>query len=174
MTHEIELKGKKTTLMSHILTSNIGVGSVEETKHTDESGKWFLLVQKSLVTRVHNFVDTTLISLFNEHIPSELHHSTIITPGRVYVSTTSFLGLYADVLNKKIEPTNPQEDNQIKPSLAPECYWKHPAPALSMEDFPIITSKKQGTDTTTATSTLTPAPTHNELQALKNRITAKN
>eukprot|EP00957_Ditylum_brightwellii_P023952 1806358-Ditylum_brightwellii.AAC.1 len=48
MTHEIELKGKKTTLITHILMSGIGVNSVEETNHTNESGKWFLLVQKSL------------------------------------------------------------------------------------------------------------------------------
>eukprot|EP00957_Ditylum_brightwellii_P139620 10641374-Ditylum_brightwellii.AAC.1 len=72
-----------------------------------------------------------------------------------------------------MEPTKPQEDNQIKPSLASECYRKCPAPALSMKDFPIITRKKQETDITTVTSTLTPAPTHNELQALEDRITAK-
>eukprot|EP00957_Ditylum_brightwellii_P122561 9346343-Ditylum_brightwellii.AAC.1 len=39
MIHKIELKGKKTTLMSHILMSDIGVDSVEETNHTAESGK---------------------------------------------------------------------------------------------------------------------------------------
>eukprot|EP00957_Ditylum_brightwellii_P052934 4013744-Ditylum_brightwellii.AAC.1 len=72
-----------------------------------------------------------------------------------------------------MEPINPQEDNQIKPSLAPECYRKHLVPALSMEDFPTITSKKQETDTSKATSTLTPVPTHDELQALEDRLTAK-
>eukprot|EP00957_Ditylum_brightwellii_P033138 2511789-Ditylum_brightwellii.AAC.1 len=72
-----------------------------------------------------------------------------------------------------MKPINPQEDNHIKPSLAPERYWKHPAPALPMEDFPTITSKKQETDTTTATSTLTPVPTRDELQALEDRLTKK-
>eukprot|EP00957_Ditylum_brightwellii_P114322 8716743-Ditylum_brightwellii.AAC.1 len=115
MTHDIELKGKKITLMSSILTSSIGVDSVEETNHTNESEKWFLLEQKSLVTRVHNFVGMALIRLFNEHIPAELQHPTIITPCRACASAKAFLGLYANVLKKKMEPTNPQEDNQIKP-----------------------------------------------------------
>eukprot|EP00957_Ditylum_brightwellii_P104907 7995822-Ditylum_brightwellii.AAC.1 len=41
LTQCITVKGEETTLMSYLMTSELGLESIEETNHMEEHGKWF-------------------------------------------------------------------------------------------------------------------------------------
>eukprot|EP00957_Ditylum_brightwellii_P032201 2441396-Ditylum_brightwellii.AAC.1 len=86
------------TLMQYLLSGNFSIESIKETNHTEEHGKWFILYQKKNANKVHHFVDNMLEQIFDNFVYDRNYYPKIYTPERARVSTTSFIGLYADAL----------------------------------------------------------------------------
>eukprot|EP00957_Ditylum_brightwellii_P031836 2413740-Ditylum_brightwellii.AAC.1 len=114
LTQEITVDGEETTLMTYLLTSNLGLESVEETNHTVDHGKWFLLFWKRYTCNIHNFVDYHLAKIFDDCICHEIWHPTITMPGQARASAIDFIDTYAEALNKwqKLAPIIPRITTQ--------------------------------------------------------------
>eukprot|EP00957_Ditylum_brightwellii_P210112 15364584-Ditylum_brightwellii.AAC.1 len=163
--------------MSYLMTSKLGLESIEETNHTEERRKLFFLYCKHNAKNVHHFVDNMLANIFDECILKENRHKQVSTPGGARASMTNFIDLYVDALKKLAKPTsnNPQDDNTISTNLAPARLRKQVATALLMDEFPHF-SKQQGKHSTqeeiTVESTIASQQTA-DITAMESHLTEK-
>jgi hypothetical protein len=177
LTQCITVEGEETTQMSYLMTSKLGLESIEETNHMEERGKWFFLYCKQYAKNVHHFVDYMLANIFDECILKENRHTQVYTPGQTRANLTNFIGSYADALRKLPEPTsnNPQDNNTISTNLAPAHLRKQAATALLMDEFPQL-SNQQGKHTTqeeiTVESTITSQQTA-DITTMESHLTEK-
>eukprot|EP00957_Ditylum_brightwellii_P128943 9837012-Ditylum_brightwellii.AAC.1 len=147
----IIVENHKVMMSEYLLDGNFGIELIEATNHTENRGKWFILYKKRYAKRVHHFVDTMFAQIFEDSIIPENRYPMVFTPGRARASVSSFIGSYADTLQKMSE--NPKEDDSFSTNVAPAELRKRPATAISLEEFPQLNGDSTSTVTTATTTT---------------------
>eukprot|EP00957_Ditylum_brightwellii_P079356 6033360-Ditylum_brightwellii.AAC.1 len=107
-------------LMTHLMTSKLGIESIKETNDPEERGEWLLLFCKRYTQYVYKFIDIILENFFDECILSDNHHPMVPVPGRARASVSNYIGSYANTLKELATPegTNPRKTTPF-PQMLP-------------------------------------------------------
>ena len=95
---DIQIEGMVTTVGEFIMLHK-GIIGLEQTRQTEEIGKWFILYQAEVKEKVDNLIDNTLPTIFTSQIIKPHKIPGYRTPRRANSRLTTTTS-YAETLKK--------------------------------------------------------------------------